>query len=162
MYWETCFIPECKERALFSCSCSEEALVCHIHISSHLLSLGNHTPTYLVTIVPENLKQKVIDYLACSKDQIRQIIKRIHEYTNYIIDHISNQDKKACQRLINEQTKVTMNFITFLKNTYIDKEYIEKIINDKKYNAQEFGLKSNKIIKEIDNIYGFDVLNKNS
>ena len=111
MYWETCFIPECKERALFSCSCSEEALVCHIHISSHLLSFGYHIPTYLVTIVPENLKQKVIDYMISSKKLIRQNIKKIHELTNNVIDLVANQDEIACQRLIKEQNKLTLIFI---------------------------------------------------
>ena len=161
MYWETCFISECKERALFSCSCSKEAFFCNNHIGPHLLSLGNHIQTNLVTIVPENLKQKVIDYLTSSKKQIRKNIQKIHELTNNVIDIISIQDKKACQRLISEQTKVAMNFINFLKNIYIDKEYIENIISDKKHNAQELELKSHKIIKEIENIYRFDLLNEN-
>ena len=161
MYWEICSISECKARALFRCSCSHDAFICHIHICSHLLSLGSHIQTNLVTIVPDNLKQKVIDYFSSGQKQIRKNIKKIHEFTNNIISLITDQDKKACQRLINEQNKVTMIFINFLKNTYIDKDYIENIINEKKYNMHEFESKSDRIVKDLENAYKFDILNEN-
>ena len=48
-----------------------------------------------------------------------------------------------------------------MKNTYIDKDYIENIINEKKYNMHEFESKSDRIVKDLENAYKFDILNEN-
>ena len=157
----SCIIPECKDTALFSCSCSEKAFICQFHISSHLLSLGNHIPTNLVTIAPENLKQKVFDYFTNSQKQIRNSIQTIHQFSNKTIDLISDQDRKACQTLIREQNNLMMSFIKFLKSLYLVKDYTEKFINDEDHNIQEFESNSDKIVKELKNWCNRNIIKEN-
>ena len=63
---------------------------------------------------------------------------------------------------MSEQNNLALIFKNFLKTSYIDKDYIEKIINDNRHDVKEFESKSDKIEEELNSAYKTNLIEERS
>ena len=95
----SCAEPGCREQPSFSCSCSKSLFVCRSHIVEHLITPGSHTSTSLISLVPENQKQKVFSYLTFKRELVRQNLNELLKFSNELLKLVIDQTKKAQNKL---------------------------------------------------------------
>ena len=115
MFSTSCFESNCTEQAIFSCSCTKSLFMCQSHIGKHVLTSGTHMMASLVSLVPENQKLKVLNYLTLKRELARQNIKYITRFSNELIELIIDQTKKTQNILIIEQNNLNSMIKAFNK-----------------------------------------------
>ena len=127
MITTSCYESSCREQPLFSCSCNKYLYVCQLHITKHFLLTGVHTLTSIVTLVPENKRNSIMEYLKIKKRLMIQNINNLINYSKELINLITSQTKKAIEKL-NIQ-KINLNYMieAFYKTSMINKDIIEAV-----------------------------------
>lgn len=112
----SCTESGCRNQPLFNCTCLKYRYACQLHIIEHLASYGSHESESLVSIVPEDKKLKIFNYLIFKKELVRKNLNSLIQFSNQLIKFITDQTKKLQNKLLIEQNNLNYFLKTFNKN----------------------------------------------
>ena len=152
----SCVELDCREQALFSCSCSKSSFVCKFHIAEHLITPGSHVPISFVTLVPENQKVKVLNYLTTKKQLLRQNLNELIKFSNKLLKLIIEQTKQVQNLLIIEQNHINSMIKAFYKTSILHKDAYKTAISYEQNSEQSLKFDLNRASAFICKIFNFE------
>ena len=117
-----------------------------------MLSPGTHTSSSLVTILPENLKEKSIKYISLKNQQNRKRLQEIIQFTQNSINLITSKSNKLCKEIIEENKNLSLILDSLNKNRMISKEFLKEVEN-KSLNEVNFDYDYDLIFKQINKAF---------
>ena len=122
-----CQFEGCNKLPIFRCSCSSISLSCEHHITSHIVSPGNHIASSIIISVAELDKPKVFDYLVNQKKNLNQHINDLKNFSHKVINLISEETKKSIKGLLIEQKNLNSSIKALNCSSYVYKKIFKEV-----------------------------------
>ena len=138
----SCYFEGCENYPDFSCSCSNGILVCRIHISTHLISIGNHNTTSFILSIGNDQKPAMNLFMKDRINLFGKLMRYIIDSTEKTIKLITETTSKALKEVVNEQKRLRKSLQRYEKDQIVDKNmYDEFKASDKSYTiTPSFGI----------------------
>ena len=154
----SCYIRGCENPPCFSCSCSEGTLICQSHISTHLISIGNHYTTSFNLSIGDDQKPAMTFFI---KDRINlcgKLMTYIIDSTEKIIKLVTEISSKTLKEISKKQKRLNKTLRRFDQDQIVEKDIYEEFkASNKRYTiSPSFGTERFKEL--LNNEFDIDII----
>ena len=122
----SCCYKGCQNPPNFSCSCMYGLLVCRDHISTHLISVGNHQTTSSILSIDNTQRPELATFLKDRIDLNSKLMKYIINISEKTIRLISDLSSKTLSEILQKQKRLRKTLLNIRSGRIVEKDIFDE------------------------------------